>query len=759
MLRWLPPFVLAFFLSLAVTSTAFSQQPLIIDANHYSNVMGEVRNYRVFLPQDYYDQPTKRYPVVYFYHGWSQRYFGSITAKAEHDTGLNDEEKIAQMVLKYGLIVVKPDGYNKRLGDPYYLRPYNIGPVEGHRQFPLYFPELVEHIDALYRTHADRSQRGITGYSMGGFMSFWIAGKYPHLLSAAGSFCGSAEFFVGPLDFPVEYFHGDMYRNYEGLKLRLHYGEEDFIRAYHRDIDRIWKQVMDNYESFVFPGPHDLSGLEEMFQFFVGAFKDPAQIPARWNHIDVYPEFTVWDYRVSSDRSFPGYTVLEDVDKNGFGISVRSKLPDGETFPTTKLSVTTAALYDKNEAYEVTVLDLDAGESFRKTIHADDKGRLVIQLNGGTQEVGIHKAGGSPNLSLAAVKVLVQDYASTRTKTAIALELVNKGGSKAEGVSATLVAGSSAEVEEKSVKVGHIDVLEKVSISPLTFTVLSDSISTQKFTLQLTDQEGREWREHFVIDLKPKGKTIADFEIADGKTVTFQKGGKDTVTSVLGIGNGDGIPNPGESIVVLVKDGGLNRLTALRSLNAMVDLKSSHTRISDSWTQFDHVGGSFKYSMPVISSETPPGSELTLYASYWIPDYPDHHIRGGELTLTVQGEDQTAPQLDWAYVKAGNIFQAKLYDGGGIVQAEVRFSLEENPEKQFVFPLNGLGKKGDNAMNGVFSQKIQVPEFGLYKAEVTVVDQNGNKGVHVVPGTFILHEVDLYPAVSLENDSKNGNVF
>src|SRR5690606_3566068 len=140
------------------------------------------------------------------------------------------------------------------------------------------------------------------------------------------------------------------------------------------------------------------------------------------------------------------------------------------------------------------------------------------------QEVGIHKAGGSPNLSITAVKVLAQDYASNGIQAAIALELVNKGGNKAEGISAKLVAGSSAEVERTAVEVGDMDVLEKLSISPLTFTVLSDSISTQKFTLQLMDQGGREWQEPFVIGLKPKGRPITDFEIADGRTVTFLKG-------------------------------------------------------------------------------------------------------------------------------------------------------------------------------------------------------------------------------------------
>src|SRR5690606_31660118 len=167
-----------------------------IDAKHYSQVLGELRNYRIFLPRDYYDAQDKRYSVVYFYHGWSQRYFGNLR-KNEADAKPTDDERLAQMVAKYKVIVVKTDGYNADPGDPYTLRPYNIGPIHTHRQFPLYFPEIVAYIDSNYRTLAKRENRAITGLSMGGFMTFWIAGKYPHLLAAAGSFCGSPEFEIG----------------------------------------------------------------------------------------------------------------------------------------------------------------------------------------------------------------------------------------------------------------------------------------------------------------------------------------------------------------------------------------------------------------------------------------------------------------------------------------------------------------------------------------------------------------------------------
>jgi enterochelin esterase-like enzyme len=177
----------------------------IIDSRHYSNVFGEVRNFRVFLPPGYNDNPQKRYPVIYFLHGWSQRYFGSAGDEySEYDKGVeNKGDNIANFVSANEVIVVKSDGYDRYPDETYNVRPYNVDPVETYRQFPIYFPELVNYIDANFKTFADRDHRAISGLSMGGFMAYWIGGKYPHLFSAAGSFCGSTEFTVGPRNFPA----------------------------------------------------------------------------------------------------------------------------------------------------------------------------------------------------------------------------------------------------------------------------------------------------------------------------------------------------------------------------------------------------------------------------------------------------------------------------------------------------------------------------------------------------------------------------
>src|SRR5687767_6416712 len=326
-------FIVCFFLLLTFafhTNAQPAGDVTIIDSRHYSSIFGETRNFRIFLPPGYFNNPQKKYPSIYFLHGWSQRYFGD-GGQAYEEFDKSDENKgdnIAKFVSTHDVIVVKSDGYNRSPDEKYYLRPYNIGPVETFRQFPIYYPELIEYIDTNYRTIADREHRAISGLSMGGFMTFWIAGKYPGLFSAAGNFCGSAEFFVGPKDFPVEYRHIDIYKNYAGMNLRLHYGDKDFIRGYHQDMNRIWPHIMDNYEYKIYDAEHSTCGLGEMFDFFIKTFEHPPVRPMNWNHIDVYPQFSVWDYSVSSDRNVSGFTILENVNKRGFRCSVREFLPE-----------------------------------------------------------------------------------------------------------------------------------------------------------------------------------------------------------------------------------------------------------------------------------------------------------------------------------------------------------------------------------------------------------------------------------------------
>lgn len=737
----------SFFFSLLFSFPSGAQNAgdvTIIDSRHYSNVFGEIRNYRIFLPANYFDNPQKKYPVIYFLHGWSQRFFGDGgQGYEEFDKGdQNKGDNIAKFVSTHDVIVVKSDGYNRSPNEKYYLRPYNVAPVETFRQFPIYFPELIGYIDTHYNTLADREHRAIAGLSMGGFMTFWIGGKYPHLFSAAGNFCGSAEFEVGPKDFPVEYRHIDMYKNYGGMNLRLHYGDKDFIRSYHEDMNRIWPHLMDNYEYKIYDAEHSTCGLGEMFGFFVKTFANPPPRPPKLNHIDVYPKFSVWDYTVSSDRNVPGFTILENVDKRGFRCSVREFLPDGEIMPFVNLSITTPALFEKNRLYVINDVDTRTLKNARKTIRSDNAGRLKISLNGSTHEIGINKKEDKPNICIAAVGIENRSWATHGKDIAISIKLLNKGLSAGKNIRAKLSATKrSATIIKSESNFGNIAVNEiRSGQTPFAFRVQADSVEVEKFKLIIQDQNKNEWVEFFEIPVKKDLTEIKDFEIADGKIFTVAKAGTDIETVLLGAGNGDGVANAGESIVILVKDKNKYRRTHLFFSDKYINPSGVNIRMSDNWTPFDHVGASAKYSVPLISSDCPENHRVEFFAEYWLPEYPYHRIKQGVIKIEVKGRDKTAPKIKWVKIPGDNIIQARIYDGSKIQSVKAKLILKNDPAKSFEVELKDDGKTGDRAEgDNVFSKKIPEQKFGFFRVLIEAVDSFGNKIIEETADEFVLH--------------------
>ena len=677
-------------------------------------------------------------------HGWSQRYFGDGGQNYEQfDTGdQNKGDNIAKFVSSHDVIVVKSDGYNRSPNEKYYFRPYNVTPVETFRQFPIYYPELINYIDARYNTIADRQHRAISGLSMGGFMTFWISGKYPDLFAAAGNFCGSAEFEVGPKDFPVEYRHIDMYKNYGGVKLRLNYGDKDFIRSYHEDMNKIWPQLMDNYEYKIYDAEHSTCGLGEMFGFFVKTFENPLSMPLKWNHIDVYPQFSVWDYTVSSDRNVAGFTVLENVDKRGFKSSVREFLPDGELMPFVNLSITTAPLYEKNQSYTINDIDTRTLKATLQNVQSDNAGRLTIVINGSSHQIGINKKSDQPNISVASIWIDNMNWAIHKKEVAFSIKLMNKGQSIGKNIKATLSATrNTANVLKGEAGFGDIGINE---IAPgqnsYSFRINADSIEIERFKLTIRDQNKNEWSEFIDVPVKKDLPGIKNFEMADGKIFTVAKGGTNTETVSLGEGNGDGIPNPGESIVILVKDNDKYWRTQLTVNDKFINANGVNNRVSDTWTDFDHVGASAKYSVPLISGDCPQDHSVDFFAEYWTPQYPYHIKKQGVIKIKIQGNDKTPPMIKWLKISGDDVLQTRIIDGSKIQHVTAKFIFRDDPTLSFETDLTDDGSSGDKAAaDNVFSKKIAGKKFGFYRVVIESADSFGNQLLEEAPGEFLLH--------------------
>ena len=95
---WVLAGVVALMLSLPLRG----EQPFY-DRTHPSKVFGEERNYRIFLPPKY-ESGKKRYPVIYYFHGHSDRY-----TLERYDDGKGTVPKITRFVLSHNVIVVAAD--------------------------------------------------------------------------------------------------------------------------------------------------------------------------------------------------------------------------------------------------------------------------------------------------------------------------------------------------------------------------------------------------------------------------------------------------------------------------------------------------------------------------------------------------------------------------------------------------------------------------------------------------------------------------
>ena len=127
------------------------------------------RTVYVILPPSYDANKSRRYPVLYFLHGFTAT-ADKYMAYIPFDAALKASGK--------DMIVVVPDSFTKFGGSMYSSSP-TTGDFES-----FVARDLVGWVDAHYRTIAKRESRGLGGHSMGGYGTLRIGMKHPEVFSA-----------------------------------------------------------------------------------------------------------------------------------------------------------------------------------------------------------------------------------------------------------------------------------------------------------------------------------------------------------------------------------------------------------------------------------------------------------------------------------------------------------------------------------------------------------------------------------------------
>lgn len=246
-----------------------------------SVAMNKAYKAAVVLPNSY-AKSKAAYPVLYLLHGGGGQ-FSDWLKKTP------DKMLVHKLADQYNIIIVTPDG-----GPVSY---YFDSPVNKESQYETFIAkELVEKIDATYRTVRDSKGRVIAGLSMGGHGAFYIASRHPELYTAAGSMSGVMNINTATWKVPADFAQSraqnfasllgppkdkaNPYPEYtavgrteelksSGLKLIFDCGVDDFLIDTNRDLHR---RLLENGTPHTYierPGAHTWEYWEDALPYQV----------------------------------------------------------------------------------------------------------------------------------------------------------------------------------------------------------------------------------------------------------------------------------------------------------------------------------------------------------------------------------------------------------------------------------------------------------------------------------------------------------
>ena len=229
----------------------------------------------VVLPDSYAANPDKKFPVLYLLHG-----FGG-----NHLTWTHIRPDLQKLASQFGMIIVCPDGQRSWYWD---------SPVDPKSKYETFVSkELIDYIDANYRTVANRKGRAITGLSMGGHGGLWLGFRHQDKFGACGSMSGGVDIRPFPQHWDMAKSLGDSVQNWQNwethtvmnqlhllkpnsIRIAFECGVDDFFfevnERLHKEL--LYRNIPHDYTSR--PGKHNSpywsNALPYQLQFFSTGF-------------------------------------------------------------------------------------------------------------------------------------------------------------------------------------------------------------------------------------------------------------------------------------------------------------------------------------------------------------------------------------------------------------------------------------------------------------------------------------------------------
>ncbi|HEX6971367.1 MAG TPA: alpha/beta hydrolase family protein [Limnochordia bacterium] len=229
-----------------------------------SPTLGGRRPYLVVLPPSYHVS-EERYPVLYLLHGMHGCEWDWLLKGRVHDRA---SSMMAAREIREYLIVTPSDGLAG-------AGTFYVDWHDGSGRYASYLAhDLVDHVDAVFRTIPHRRARAVAGLSMGGFGAFYLALRYPERFGAASSHSGALYLAVppewerafGPENTPARR-ERSLYHLAEAFRpggpqaalcprLRFDCGEEDYLLDGNRALHTRLQELGIEHTYVEYPGAH-----------------------------------------------------------------------------------------------------------------------------------------------------------------------------------------------------------------------------------------------------------------------------------------------------------------------------------------------------------------------------------------------------------------------------------------------------------------------------------------------------------------------
>ena len=227
----------------------------------------------VIIKPDTYKNSQTRFPVVFLLHGYSDHF----------DIWVKKIPAVKIYADQMQMIIVCPDGG--------FSSWYFDSPVDSSYKYETHISrEVVIFIDGHYRTIPDGEHRAITGLSMGGHGSLYLALRHPFIFGAAGSMSGGVDLRPFPDGWDIAKRIGDQkshwsnWENMSVINMTGHYptqslsiifdcGTDDFFYQANLQLHEKMMELKIPHDFIQRPGGHTLDYWKNAIEYQLLFFK------------------------------------------------------------------------------------------------------------------------------------------------------------------------------------------------------------------------------------------------------------------------------------------------------------------------------------------------------------------------------------------------------------------------------------------------------------------------------------------------------